>query len=307
MSSIVSAPAKRELQHSSLMSFIKKQFTRPMVYRLVPGLRDWGIMSLGLRDWGIIAPGFNITSQTAPEDVLGLIRKLRPQNCGIDLIRVGGAGDGGYLVPDDFKGIEYCFSPGVNTISDFENQLADRGIKSFLADYSIDVPPILRPEFTFDKKFLGSTDNDEFMTLASWKNKYLSHYTEDLILQMDIEGSEYEVIFNIPDDLLNQFRIIVIEFHSLQLLFEPIMFKVLSACFEKLLKSFCVVHIHPNNCGDIVKRGNIEVPMSMEFTFLNKRRARTQTPARTFPNKLDMPNSPSGRKMTLPSCWYMDI
>ena len=30
---------------------------------------------------------------------------------------IGGAGDGGYLVPDDLDGIEYCFSPGVNLIS----------------------------------------------------------------------------------------------------------------------------------------------------------------------------------------------
>lgn len=273
----------------------------------MPGLRDWGVTQLGLREWGIIAPGFNVTSQTPPEDLLGLIKKLRPQDCGLDLIRIGGATDGGYLVPDDLNEIEYCFSPGVNTISDFENQLAGRGIKSFLADYSIDAPPILRREFTFDKKFLGSTNNDEFMTLAAWKNKYLSHYAKDLILQMDIEGSEYEVIFNVPDDLLDQFRIIVIEFHSLQLLFEPIMFRLLSMCFEKLLKSFEVVHIHPNNCGDSVKRGNIEIPMSMEFTFLNKKRVTSKAPVHAFPNKLDLPNAPSRRDIALPSCWYRDI
>jgi hypothetical protein len=290
-----------------MTSFIRKQFARPKVYRLVPGLRDWGVEPSGLRDWGIIAPKFNVVSQTASADLLKLMRKLRPQNCEIELIRIGGAGDGGYLVPNDFEGIEYCFSPGVNTISDFENQLADRGIKSFLADYSVNAPPILRPEFTFDKKFIGSIDSDEFMTLASWKNRYLSHYTEDLLLQMDIEGSEYEVIFNVPDSLLNQFRIIVIEFHSLQLLFEPLMFRLLSSCFEKLLRFFHVVHIHPNNCGDIVKRGSIGVPMSMEFTFLNKRRVRTTSPVKAFPNKLDMPNNPSGRKMVLPSCWYMDV
>ena len=289
------------------MGFIKKQLTRRKVYRLVPGLRDWGIPAIGLRDWGFIAHGFNVTSQTASEDLLDLIRKLRPQNCGIDLIRIGGAGDGGYLVPDDLNGIEYCFSPGVNTISDFENQLADRGIRSFLADYSVDAPPILRPEFTFDKKFLGSTNNERFTTLACWKDKYLGGYAEDLILQMDIEGSEYEVIFNVPDDLLNQFRIIVIEFHFLQMLFEPKMFRLMSACFEKVLKSFFVAHIHPNNCVDMVRRGNIQVPMSMEFTFLNKKRVGTTTPIHKFPNKLDMPNNPTGTKMTLPDCWYTDI
>lgn len=288
-------------------SFIARQFTRPKVYRTLPGLRDWGVPPARLREWGIIGPGFNVTSQTDPEDVLGLIRRLRPQNCGFNLVRFGGARDGGYLIPDDLDGIEYCFSPGVNTISDFENQLADRGIRSFLADYSVEAPPVLRREFTFDKKFLGSSNDEQFMTLASWKNKYLRDYADDLILQMDIEGAEYEVLLNVSDELLSQFRIIVIEFHSLQLVFEPIVFRFLSVCFEKLLKSFEVVHIHPNNCGGIVQRGMIEVPMTMEFTFLNKRRVRTKSPVQSFPHPLDFPNDPAGRKMNLPSCWFKDV
>ena len=66
----------------------------------------------------------------------------------------------------------------MNTISNFENELADRGIKSFLADYSVeDGPPIARPEFCLDdKKFLGSSDRESYVTLASWKDKYLKDY-----------------------------------------------------------------------------------------------------------------------------------
>ena len=71
------------------------------------------------------------------------------------------------LAPRAVKGIEYCFSPGVNTVSDFENQLTDRKIGSFLADFSVDAPPILRPEFTFDKKFIGLVNRDPYFTLAT--------------------------------------------------------------------------------------------------------------------------------------------
>src|SRR5260370_39951067 len=122
---------------------------------------------------GWILMGIVGTSRTEDEQVLGLIKKLRPLDCGKNLIRIGGQGDGGYLIPDDLDGIEYCFSPGVNTTSDFEDELAGRGIKSFLADYSVDGPPIARPEFTFDKKFLGSSDRGHYLTLASWKHKNL--------------------------------------------------------------------------------------------------------------------------------------
>lgn len=244
-----------------------------------------------------------LTNQTRTSDVVGLIRKLRPLDCGFDLIRIGGNGDGGYLIPDDLAGIEYCFSPGVSTISEFENDLADRGIKSYLADYSIDGPTINRPEFTFDKKFLGPSDSDKFITLATWKDKYLKDYNGDLILQMDIEGFEYGVILNAPDSLLDQFRIIVIEFHGLEKLFDPFVFEYISSTFDKLLKSFYVVHIHPNNFCGSVRRGGIRVPRVMEFTFLNKRRARCMRPQTVFPHKLDADNVRRGA-LPLPKCWY---
>jgi len=41
----------------------------------------------------------------------------------------------------------------------------------------------------------------------------------DLMLQMDIEGYEYETFLSMSDKLLSRFRIIVVEFHSLQMLF----------------------------------------------------------------------------------------
>jgi Methyltransferase FkbM domain len=260
-------------------------------------------MITGFRS-GLFALGLNVTNQTKPSDVFGLIQELRPLDCGKNLIRIGAAGDGGYLVPDDLEGIEYCFSPGVNTVSDFENHLADLGIKSFLADYSVDGPPISRPEFTFDKKFLGSANRGEYFTLASWKDKYIKDYTGDLILQMDIEGAEYEVITNIPDDLLKQFRILVIEFHGLGRIFDPFVFAWLSSSFKKLMEYFYVAHIHPNNCSGSVQKGDIQVPKVIEVTFLNKNRVTSTKPCEQFPHKLDADNFPQNTPLHLPKCWY---
>jgi hypothetical protein len=252
----------------------------------------------------LFAFGFHAVKQTKTVDLLDLMTKLRPQDCGIDLIRIGSSRDGGYLIPDDLGGIEYCFSPGVSSISDFENQLADRNIKSFLADYSVDGPPVARSEFTFDKKFLGPFDDGKYFTLASWKDKYLKDYAGDLILQMDIEGAEYEVILSAPDGLLDQFRIMGIEFHGVDRLYDAFTFRLLSSCFEKLLRLFHVVHIHPNNFGESVRRGELEVPVTMEFTFLNKRRVKSTRAKMSFPHKLDQDNSRLRRHLPLAKCWY---
>jgi len=249
--------------------------------------------------------GFHVSRATKTEDLTGLIKKLHPLDCGIDLIRIGSKGDGGYLIPDDLEGIEYCFSPGVSDLADFENQLADMKIKSFMADYSVTSPPINRPEFTFDRKFLGSSDRDPYFTLATWKEQHLGDYKGDLLLQMDIEGYEYEVILSTPQALLDQFRILVIEFHELDKLFDAFVFNMFSDCFEKLLESFYVVHIHPNNCTEVVRRGEIEVVRTMEFTFLNKRRAVKVVPQTKFPRRLDADCCPKQGHVDLPKCWYL--
>jgi len=257
------------------------------------------------RRW-LLTLGLNVTRSTKTADVLGLIRKLRPYDCGIDLIRIGAYMDGGYLVPNDLVGIEYCFSPGVSTTCHFEDHLANLKIRSFLADYSVDSPRVLRPEFTFDKKFLGATDRNEFITLATWKDNYLKDYIGDLILQMDIEGCEYEVILSTPKVLLKQFRIIVIEFHFLDRVFDRFAFGIISSSFDRLLEYFHVVHIHPNNGGGSVRRGNVEVPGTIEFTFLNKNRARRTEPQREFPHKLDIDNVAEKPPLPLPKCWYSE-
>ena len=254
----------------------------------------------------LFASGLNVTRHIELAEVRDFVRKLRPQECGMELIRIGTDGDGGYLIPDDLEGIKYCFSPGVSTKSDFENQLADRGIRSFLADYSVDYPSINRPEFTFDKKFLGAADRREFFTLGTWKDKHLAGYEGDLILQMDIEGFEYQVLLNASEDLLKQFRIVVIEFHFLNRIFDRFTFGIISSCFDKLLEHFHLVHIHPNNCCGCLKKGNIEIPGVIECTFIRKDRASYTQPQTRFPHRLDITNVPTNPPLPLPKCWYAE-
>jgi len=250
------------------------------------------------------ALGVNVTRQTRNSDIGDLIGRLHPLDCGRDLIRIGAESDGGYLLPDDLDGLEYCFSPGVGALSDFENHLASLNIKSFLADYSVESPPIQRPEFTFDKKFVGACDTENSFTLESWKNKYLPGYGGDLLLQMDIEGSEYEAIIGAPLQILDAFRIMVIEFHFMEKMFDPIVGGLYRACFEKILRKFLVAHIHPNNCCGSLSKSGMEIPRVMEFTFYNKKRADGTRRRSDFPHLQDRDNVPGRGPLPLPRCWY---
>jgi hypothetical protein len=243
-------------------------------------------------------------SQTVSKSLLKeFFQHIRPINSGHQLIRLGGESDGGYLVPDDLEGIGACFSPGVSDVANFELAFAERGVKSYLADYSVESAPIKNKLIDFEKKYLGTEENDIFMTLDSWI-KRKEPEKSDFILQMDIEGAEYDVIYDLNYETLKKFRILVIEFHRLDSMFDKTGFKLIALTFKKLLKDFEIVHIHPNNCRTPVIYKGFEVPPLMEFTFLRKDRVlQKNAPQPIFPSPLDRPCVKSLDNYVLPRCW----
>jgi hypothetical protein len=243
------------------------------------------------------------TPLTDPGDMGRFIRSLQPVATDRDLIRLGPDADGGYLIPDDLDGIEACFSPGVSTVSGFEKDCADRGIKVFLADKSVEGPAESHELFGFTKKFVGAVSDKDFMTLDGWVNDSLTTLDTDLILQIDIEGAEYEVFLSASEGLIKRFRIIVAEFHWLEQLWSRPYFDLAKRAFDKILRDHTCVHIHPNNCCGSVKKAGLDIPSVMEFTFLRNDRIH-RTSARTdFPHPLDRDNLPE-TPLVLPKCWF---
>ena len=243
-------------------------------------------------------------SRTKPlHEIKNLILKLRPLSTEHPLIRLGGYADGGYLVPDDLQDIKYCFSPGVSTISNFEDDLTKRGIKCFLADFSVDQPPNQNDLFDFEKKFLGTFNSDIYFTLSSWIKSKVNN-NKELILQMDIEGDEYNVLCDTDHELLKRFRIIIVEFHYLDSMLDSLGYELINLTFSKLLKDFEIVHIHPNNCSYPVVYKDIQIPPVLEISFLRKDRIQKKEYTKSFPHFLDQKNIPQNLDFTLPKCFY---
>ena len=141
------------------------------------------------------------------------------------------------------------------------------------------------------------------MTLEDWVSEK-GLQGSDSILQMDIEGEEYACILATSQNLLRKFRIIIIEFHSMDDLLDPKVFPFISATFDKLLIDFHVVHIHPNNASDSVQYGEIKLWPTMEFTFLRKDRVAKIYNRSDFPHILDFDNSNSKPHSALSSAWF---
>ena len=245
-----------------------------------------------------------LTRMTSIDQVSSLLKKLYPISCDKNLIRFGPKGDGGYLTPDDFEGIEACFSPGVSSASGFEKECANRGIKVFLADKSVSKPAEEDKLFHFSNKFIGSFSNEDFMTIDSWVDQSLPNNKGDLILQMDIEKFEYEVFLSMSEKLISRFRIMVIEFHDLDQLWNQSFFNIAERTFEKILHTHSCMHIHPNNIANTQKLNGIETTQAMEFTFLRKDRINNAQLQTIFPHPLDCDNDPNEPSTILPSSWH---
>jgi hypothetical protein len=235
-----------------------------------------------------------------------LVQSLRPKPTKVGLTRIGRAGDGGYLVPNDLDGLAAVLSPGVSSECGFDLEMARRGVPVFMADASVDGPPLEHDLFHFQKKFIEPYSSANSIDFAGYANYVASHtHTGDWLMQMDIEGAEWRVLLNAPQDDLLRCRIILIEFHNLHRLFSAASFEFMASVFKRLLKTHEVVHIHPNNAGRIVTLGDIQIPSIMEFTFLRRDRFAScpNEELQTYPHRLDSDCVPGRRTIVLPKIW----
>ena len=89
-----------------------------------------------------------------------------------------------------------------------------------------------------------------------------------MILQMDIEGGEYDVLTFESTATLGRFAAMIIEFHGSGQIFKPNFLYMISILFEKLYLHFSICHVHPNNNCGITRLNGIDVANVIEVTFL---------------------------------------
>jgi len=149
----------------------------------------------------------------------------------------------------------------------FEKACIKRNMKVFMADKSVEEPKLdeFAGKYTFLKKFIGSTNDNDYITMDNWVESSGVSKDTDLLLQMDIEGDEYHSFLNMSNKVIERFRIMVIEFHYLDYLWMREFFKVAEIVFSKILQNHICVHIHPNNYRGIDSKFGINIPEVAEY------------------------------------------
>jgi hypothetical protein len=238
--------------------------------------------------------GISISTKQTSTTVNDLLKLVWPIKTDLPLIRIGSQSraDGGYLVPDDLEGINRLYSPGVSKTMEFEKYFLAKGIPCELIDGSVDGAPETHVNARFQKLWLAAESAPGRTSLDDWVSES-SGENEELALQIDIEGSEYECLLAASDETLMRFRFIVLEVHDLRSAFTRSGLALLNSLLRKLKASHEIVHLHPNNCCGGVFERELVWPDVLELTFIRKDRiSETMGPAE-LPHPLDRDNTPN--------------
>lgn len=236
-------------------------------------------------------------------EIRQLFTRLKPMKCKTPLVRIGSDYDGGYLLADDFKNLTGSFSPGVSDTLDFDLAIAEKGIPCFLADASIDGLTTEHTLFDFEKKFLGGRTSGEFMTVDDWMDRKAPAHG-DLLLQMDIEGAEFEVVAHCKSETLKRFRQIVIEVHDADMVVSREGFVRFSSLLDSLLEHHDIIHIHNNNSAPLAHIESLEFSRVFELTLLRRDRLDEGTSdIAPIPHPLDARCVPKLPDFHMPITW----
>jgi len=237
-----------------------------------------------------------------------VLRVIVPIHLDCRYVRIGGNEDGAYVLPDDLAGIKTCISPGVCNSKHFEDEIEkDYSIDSVLVDYSSDQHLFTTPlshQQIFIKKWLSPNTSETSISI----NDIISSQglqRQELLLQMDIEGHEFENILSCSRNTLKQFRIICVELHHLQELRNPQgqFGKLISQALLKISQTHVCVYAHANNVISAcrIPGTNVLLPPLLECTFIRRDRLKGYAYSRPLqlPHPLDILNVPSNPPVVL--------
>lgn len=179
-----------------------------------------------------------MTVSNKVQDFINLLKEQTP--VGVEFVRYGNPNDGGYVVIDDFKKDDYVITLGVLDDLSFEED-----IQEFVEGFDLydDKSSYNTLDRSKSRNFVERIGINEEETNLEKVVSRIERRNRDLILKMDIEGSEWKVLQNMPEGFLSQFRQVIIEFHPMDDEWYDL------DVFREINKTHQVVIAHANNCA----------------------------------------------------------
>ncbi len=228
------------------------------------------------------------------KSLLGLMSPLDP--LAVQLERLGDGHDGGYAMITDLLnpgGIAYSF--GIADNVSWDKAIAARGYTVFQYDHTIEKLPESHPSFRFFRTGVCASGREDAVlrSLDAIVEQNDHRGESDMLLKMDVEGSEWDVFSTIPDATLRKFSQIVLEFHELDNVGDDTYFRKAEKALATLRRHFTPVHVHGNNNARYSIVGGVPTPRSLEVSYVRCGLVETGPCRRCFPTEIDRPNDPS--------------
>lgn len=223
-----------------------------------------------------------------------VLAKLRPYKAkGFRKARFGSSNDGGYVILDDFKPLDYMFSFGVEHNADFDFYVAEQGVRVVQFDHTIERAPLEHARIKWEKKKIAPVATTDSENISHLVETYgIGEKGPNALLKIDIEHDEWPVFDVTPAADLKKFTQITGEFHGFDYLSERARLEVVERVIDKLAENFALVHVHANNHCDVADFFGLTVPYVLELTFANREIYQFEDTDETFPGPLDAPCDP---------------
>lgn len=294
---VSTAPAERTLR------WLGRQVVRDPARRLALEVRlqDWLVQwHRSLLQWRLSLQRWRsgpAAQQALDRTLEDLWRRLHPRTLKQGaLARVGGDGDGGYVMAQ-VTGPGTVVSIGVGADNTADLWFAEQGWRVVEWDPTISAPPVAHAGISFHPVGLGPEGASQRLTLPAIVAA--SSLAGPAILMVDIEGDEYLARCGWEAESLAPFDQVVIELHDLHAIVDPAQAVRLEALLDALLAAHTVVHVHANNCSPMIQVHGLPLPDALEVTLVAQRLASDILVEDDLPSPLDRPNEPNLRDHVL--------
>jgi FkbM family methyltransferase len=220
------------------------------------------------------------------------LRLLRPHDVpGKNKRRVGGDGDGGYVMLDDFAAVRSAVSLGIGPNVSWDLDMAALGVRIQQFDDSVPGSPRANELFEFHRKrIVADAPRAGEITLPDIMAAEPLRHDNNIVVKMDIEGGEWDVLAGLSSDEMQRIRQLTVEFHHLREFAETTWRARAFAAVKNIAATHVCVHVHGNNFAPFAVVGGVPFPHSFEATFARHADHEFIPSTASFPTELDRPN-----------------
>ena len=219
-----------------------------------------------------------------PDEQMCIYHLLCPKEVvGKNRVLAGPDREGGtYIMLDDFEDIKIAYSLGIDKNIDFDKAIADKGIDVYMYDHTIDKLLFENPKFHWKKIGVGgnSDRSNNIQTLLDMMKENGHLNEKSMILKIDVEGAEWNTFKDVPEDVLTQFKYILLEYH-----FYNTEASVIYNTLKKIHKTHQPYFIHTNYLSPIINFGNNRMVGCIEVSYIIRKGYNFATDKSVYPLK----------------------